>query len=461
MVAVIAYLGSSAPQAEPTPTRPSAAAIEEAVARELAKVEAEAEAPSPGPGTQATVEAQIQATVEALQTTPTPVSTPAPTNTPTPTGTPEPANTPTPAGTPEPAGTPTPTNTPTPAPAAAPTPILPHDLRHAEEKRYMLELMNAERIKASVRPVVLGDNLAAQLHAEASLENCFSSHWGIDGLKPYMRYSLAGDYQSNSENVHGRDYCIRESDGYQAIDSIRQEISEAIRWLMDSPGHRRNILDPWHRKVNVGLAWDRYNLAVVQHFEGDYLEYDPLPLIEDGGLAVSGTVKNGVTLQEDQDLGIQIYYDPPPHALTKGQVARTYCYGSGLLIASLRPPLSGNWFYSEDSYTTSYRPCPDPYDVPADAAAPRSHDEALQSWQAAYDASQAMEETTSTVPWITAGGWEIDGDSFEVTAGIGGLLSRHGAGVYTILVWGEIGGEDVIISEYSLFHGVTPPDTYD
>ena len=62
----------------------------------------------------------------------------------------------------------------------------------------MLELINDERVSAGLNPVVLGDNAAAQLHAEASLENCFSSHWGIDGLKPYMRYSLAGGYQSNA-----------------------------------------------------------------------------------------------------------------------------------------------------------------------------------------------------------------------------------------------------------------------
>ena len=77
----------------------------------------------------------------------------------------------------------------------------------------MLELINAERARAGLNPVILGDNIAAQLHAEAALENCFSSHWGVDGLKPYMRYSLAGGYQSNGENGSGLDYCIKASDG--------------------------------------------------------------------------------------------------------------------------------------------------------------------------------------------------------------------------------------------------------
>ena len=177
-----------------------------------------------------------------------------------------------------------------PANTPPPTPIPPPPLRHIEEKHHMLKLINNERVSAGLNPVVLGDNSAAQLHAEASLENCFSSHWGIDGLKPYMRYSLAGGFQSNGENGSGSDYCIQASDGYRANGSAEQEIRQAMEGWMDSPGHRDNILDPWHRKVNIGLAWDRYNFQVVQHFEGDYVEYDQLPNIENGVLRISGTV---------------------------------------------------------------------------------------------------------------------------------------------------------------------------
>ena len=40
-------------------------------------------------------------------------------------------------------------------------------------------------------------------------------------------------------------------------------------------------------------------------------------------------------------------------------------------------------------------------------------------------------------------------------------MEKHGEGVYSLVVWGSIGDERVIISQYSLFHDVTPPDTYD
>ena len=336
----------------------------------------------------------------------------------------------------------------------------------------MLTLINAEREKAGVDPVILGDNIAAQLHSELSLDNCVASHWGIDGLKPYMRYSLAGGHQSNSENWLGSDYCITASDGYRAIGSLDEKIGEGMEWWMNSPGHRRNILDPWHKKVTIGLAWDRYYFVAAQHFEGDYVEYEEVPIIENGILTMSGMVKNGVTFEENNDLGVQIYYDPAPHALTRGQVSRTYCYDAGRPVTGLRAPLTGSWYYSENAFTTFYEPCPNPYDVPSDAPGPLSYDEAHEFWQAAYNASQTLEGNLITVPWITALEWSTSEfevkdnqwvekkDVFFVKADLNDLLTEHGAGVYSLIVWGKIGDEDVVVSQYSIFHGITPPDTY-
>ena len=320
----------------------------------------------------------------------------------------------------------------------------------------MLELINEERTAAGLSPVVLGDNIAAQLHAESAIENCFSSHWGIDGLKPYMRYSLAGGYQSNSENGHGLDYCIKASEGYRSISSISQKVGDAVEGWMDSPGHRRNILRPHHKKVNIGLAWNSHNFAAYQHFEGDYVEYQDSPSISGGILTMSGRVKNGASFSEAGDLGVQIYYDPPPHPLTRGQVSRTYCYDSGRLAASLRRPLTGNRYWTENEFTRTYNPCPNPYDVDPDASAPRSPDEAHEFWQAAYDASQDRQGVSVAVPWITASEWRVSPSAFSVKADLGDVP----AGVFTIVVWAPLGGERAVISRYSIFHGVTPPDTY-
>ena len=326
----------------------------------------------------------------------------------------------------------------------------------------MLRLINAERVRAGVVPVVLGNNVAAQMHAEDALENCFSSHWGINGLKPYMRYSLAGGYQSNGENVSGIDYCYAPSSGYRALGSIEEEIREAMDGLMGSPGHRSNILRPWHRKVSIGLAWDLHNVRVVQQFEGDYVEYDVVPVIEGDVLILSGTVRNGMTFLGSKDLDVGVFYDPPPHPLSRGQVTRTYCSSTGRAVAFLRLPLTGNSYYPDDEFTRTYSPCPDPHDVPADAPPPRSPGEAHDFWQAAYDASQDRPETTITGRWVTADEWHVEGSSFSVKADLSDMLVDHGPGVYTIILWGWQPDADatIIISEYSIFHRITPPDTH-
>lgn len=321
----------------------------------------------------------------------------------------------------------------------------------------MLELINAERVRAGVGSVELGTNNAAQLKAESAIENCAGSHWSLDGLKPYMRYSLAGGYQSNAENGSGLHYCYSARDWVRGIENIKTEIRESMQGLMDSPGHRRNILDPTHRKVNIGLAWDNYNAAVYQHFEGDYVVYDALPIIANGILTLRGALKNGAVFQYEDDLGVQIYYDPPPHPLTRGQISRTYCYNNGIMTAALRPPLTGDWFYTSNDFRLPFEQCRNPYDVSADAPPPRSPEEAYRHH---FEAKAPLPPVTRTIPWITAQTWDFRGDFFNVTADIRGILSRYGPGVYTIMVWARLMGDDNVVSQYSIFHEITPPDGY-
>ena len=421
------------------------------------------------------------AAVAIVVPTATPTITPTPTvtatSTITPTRTPPPTQTAMPTS--------TPTVTPTLVPTATPTPTI-DEIRaalgdaffvHLEEKTYMLELINTERERVGLEPVVLGTNAAAQIHAETEIEECFNSHWGMDGLKPYMRYTLAGGYQSNGENGHGStswytkdgriewwsvDYCLTGNDGdYSAtVVDIKESIRGAMQGWMESPGHRRNILDRWHKRVNVGLAWDGYNFAAVQHFEGDYVAYDALPSLQGGILHLSGLVTNGARFDEPRDLGVQIYYDRPPRPLTRGQLVLTYCYGMGIRVAALRPPLHENQYYTSNSYSTTRSGCLDPYNVPSNAPAPTSPEEQKSFRQAARIVAEAQSRVTITVPWITAAEWNVNGQTFSVSADIGKIVDHYGNGVYTVLVWAKLGDEREVVSEYSIFYGVDPPDTY-
>lgn len=380
---------------------------------------------------------------------PTPTATAVPTETLTPTATPTPTETLTPTS------TPTPTVTPTPTATATPTPTVVPNLRHLELKQYMLVLINDHRAEAGLAPLVLGDNIAAQIHAENSLAHCISSHWGIGGLKPEMRYTLAGGQQTSSENVRGLDFCLTSRS--VSID-IRDEVEKAVDGLMDSSGHRRTILGPYYRKLNVGLAWDRHNVKVVQQFEGDYIDYTAVPAINGSELTLAGATRNGVELFGSTDISISLFFNQIG-PLTRGQIARTYCSDVGLRVASLRRSLPEKRVYTADTFTRTYRPCPDPRDVPADTPPPRSPGEASELWQEVYDRSQERPEITITVPWITAFKWQVGDNAFSIGADIGDVLAVHGPGVYMCLVWGWMPEvqERILISKFAIFYGMDAP----
>ena len=388
--------------------------------------------------------------------TPTPTPTLAPTHTPTPTPTLAPTHTPTPTPTLAPTHTPTPTPTlHAHAPTHTPTPTATATPTHTPTPTaQVLQLLNDARADAGVAPLVMGDNPAAQRQAEEALANCVSAHWGVDGLKSGVRYNLAGGYQVNAENSVGRNWCYRD----RSHPELR--IREAVALLMQSPGHRRAILNPLHRMVNIGLAWDLpVNLFIVTQFEGDFVDLDRLPSIENGVLSVSGTTRNGAGFPGGRGLGVGIYWDPPPERLSAGQLAHTYCEDPGLIVAALHPPApEGEEYVSwQPSFEATYQRCPSPYDVPQDAPAPTSAQDSDALWREAYQATFAVPPQAVTVPWIIASTWRADGERFAAEADLGELLMQHGSGIYTVELWAAVDGEPAVIAEYAVFHGIELP----
>ncbi len=333
-----------------------------------------------------------------------------------------------------------------------PKPLLALTQSEADTLRqYALNLINQARAEAGLNELVLDDNPAAQSHAEQSLAHCTRGHWGSDGMKPYMRYTLAGGEQYSSENVFAIDFCPDDLDRY-TLETPREQIDFAMDRFLNSPGHRQNMLNPHHRKVGIGLTYRPPTIWFVQLFVGDYIEYESKPIIDYGILTLSAQLKNGVHFPDGSPT-LTIYYDPPLQPLTQGQLSRTYCYGNGKPIARLRPPLKLGSSYTTDEVTIeiSSKQCPNPYDIPSGAPPPKSSDEAHSNWQQARDSSQTDISRQLTFPWITADEWVIDRDDFSMTADIARLLDVYGEGVYTIVLWAEINGEEVPVSEYSIF----------
>lgn len=105
----------------------------------------------------------------------------------------------------------------------------------------LLTLVNAERQRAGVAPLRLNDKLAtaAQRHAEDMAATRNLSHQGSDGSTMRSR-------------IDDTDY------GWMAIGenvAMGQTSPEAVmRSWMNSPGHRRNILNSNFQELGVGYA---------------------------------------------------------------------------------------------------------------------------------------------------------------------------------------------------------------
>ena len=308
----------------------------------------------------------------------------------------------------------------------------------------VLDLTNNARRMYGLRPVRLGGNLAPQEHAEDMAEHCFLSHWGTNGMKPYMRYSLAGGVQANAENVSGSSFCPADPSRYHQK-PLAEEAQEAFEGLMNSPGHRANILRPEHRLLHLGMAYRAPNFWLVQHFSGHYAAFTQLPEIENGHLRFDMSACNGAQISGGH-LDVLVLYDPLPMPLMPGQLQRTACYSSGYAVAALRPPLEGRYYTSHD-FTLSAGGCLDPYSLDPDLPVPQSYDEAaLLKVPARSDQSEREELGV----WITADQWQVAERRVRVSADLSQLLHITSEGTYTIMIRGSVDGESVPIAEYSI-----------
>ncbi len=304
------------------------------------------------------------------------------------------------------------------------------------------------------------------MQADAALEHCLLSNWSLGGLKPYMRNSLAGRYQRNSETVAAHGSCSSPGTGAQSEDEALTDdaagqwndgeavVRDAMERLRGNSHDLKNILDPWHRIVGVGLAWSGGFYAVHLHFEGDYITFDDLPSISaDRLFSIEGSLRNGVSLPTGDDLLIDIFYDPPPENLTPGQLSGTNCYvygATGFAVAALRPRAPPGLVYESDRLLTyGVVGCVDPYSAPADTPPP---EEFLSL------PSPSLKWEANVIPWVDARSWNVSDHDFSVTADLGTIVDEHGSGIYTVLVWAaDVLGGPVQVGTYSMIVDIDAP----
>ena len=157
---------------------------------------------------------------------------------PAPNPTPQPA----PAPAPAPAPTPTPTPTPAPAPAPAPAPQPSPGYTISQFEKRVVELVNVERQKAGLKPLVADPLLGKGAHAK-SLDMVTAGYFGHTSPKygsPFNMMKLFGvKYSAAGENI---------ASGQRTPEAV-------VKAWMNSPGHRANIMSTKYGKIGVGYAY--------------------------------------------------------------------------------------------------------------------------------------------------------------------------------------------------------------
>ncbi|MFB6503196.1 MULTISPECIES: CAP domain-containing protein [unclassified Streptomyces] len=134
-----------------------------------------------------------------------------------------------------------PASAPKPAAPAGSTPATSTPATTSPAAARVLALVNGERDKAGCSPLTLNSELtkAARTHSEDMAAHRNMSHTGSDGSTPGDRITDAGyEWRAYGENV---------AHGHETPESV-------MAGWMDSPGHRRNILDCSFKEIGVGLA---------------------------------------------------------------------------------------------------------------------------------------------------------------------------------------------------------------
>lgn len=119
----------------------------------------------------------------------------------------------------------------------------------------MLQLVNEERAKVGLKPLVMDERLRqlARTHSANMFREGYFSHTGKEGKGPCDRMDDAKiKYQYCGENL-----------------AYAPDVELAHRGLMNSPGHRANILNANYSTVGIGiLNADNYGEMFSQEFIG-------------------------------------------------------------------------------------------------------------------------------------------------------------------------------------------------
>lgn len=123
-------------------------------------------------------------------------------------------------------------------------------------EQYMLELINIERAKVGAQPLAFDEDLneSAEGHSKWMIATDTFSHTGAGGSTPVARMKAAGYEFSGS-------WAAAENIGWastRAPAGLQDEVSLLHTNLMNSAGHRANLLNANFREVGIGFEVGQY-----------------------------------------------------------------------------------------------------------------------------------------------------------------------------------------------------------
>lgn len=157
---------------------------------------------------------------------------------------------------PEPQPQPSPKPQPQPAPQPEPEPEPAPNPGLTAEEQQMINLVNQERAKAGVAALKVDMRLVESARAKSQdmIDNNYFSHtsptWGQ--FHVIIRQKTGSDYGYLGENLAGA-----------------PTVQTAHNSLMNSSGHRQNILNPNYKYIGIGIKkGGPYGMMFTQHFGG-------------------------------------------------------------------------------------------------------------------------------------------------------------------------------------------------
>ena len=235
----------------------------------------------------------------------------------------------------------------------------------------MIKIINDERESNNI-PSVEYDSItsvSAQYHADEMKNHNYFSHYSINGIPPYIRYSLKsnGAFAIGENIALGANYKLLKIGFIELKGKIDiKNIIKKLNYDMYSEkppnnGHRKTILNKHYNHIGIGIAYNDTLLFYVETFTGKYIKLlNDIPHKIKAGNSINVYAQ---ILYDSLKLDhIKVYYDKIPDSLPLGNnffIDQRNCYSYPdsiiyYLTAQLKININTNFYNTIQIYDNQF-----------------------------------------------------------------------------------------------------------